>query len=29
VVALLDGARAADVADSLLSRPLTTERRDA
>ncbi|MAK97571.1 MAG: glycerol-3-phosphate dehydrogenase [Citromicrobium sp.] len=29
VVALLDGARAADVADGLLSRPLTTERRDA
>ncbi|MEL7691639.1 NAD(P)H-dependent glycerol-3-phosphate dehydrogenase [Citromicrobium bathyomarinum] len=29
VVALLDGARAADVADALLSRPLTTERRDA
>ena len=29
VVALLEGARAADIADGLLSRPLTTERRDA
>jgi len=29
VVALLEGAKAADIADALLARPLTTESRSA